>query len=94
MPRTRDFQDYLKSSDAPHVLPTLRVRRSGVSGALPAAVTEWIRGHIDICSTNSASTPSGSFCSTAFVAALYLGISSTSLSISRRIPSGISMWPI
>jgi hypothetical protein len=28
--KDRDFQDYLKSSDARHVLPTLRVRRSGV----------------------------------------------------------------
>ena len=28
--KDRDFQDYLKSSDARYVLPTLRVRRSGV----------------------------------------------------------------
>jgi hypothetical protein len=28
--KDRDFQDYLKSSDARHVTPTLRVRRSGV----------------------------------------------------------------
>ena len=27
--KDRDFQDYLKSSDARHVTPTLRVRRSG-----------------------------------------------------------------
>jgi hypothetical protein len=27
--KDRDFQDYLKSSDARHVIPTLRVRRSG-----------------------------------------------------------------
>ena len=28
--KDRDFQDYLKSSDARHVTPTLRVRRSAV----------------------------------------------------------------
>jgi hypothetical protein len=28
--KDRDFQDYLKSSDARHVIPTLRVRRSAV----------------------------------------------------------------
>jgi hypothetical protein len=27
--KDRDFQDYLKSSDARHIIPTLRVRRSG-----------------------------------------------------------------
>ena len=30
--KDRDFQDYLKSSDARHVLPTLRVRKSSVPG--------------------------------------------------------------
>ena len=28
--KDRDFQDYLKSADARHVIPTLRVRRSAV----------------------------------------------------------------
>ena len=30
--KDRDFQDYLKSSDSRYVIPTLRIRRSGVSG--------------------------------------------------------------
>jgi hypothetical protein len=30
--KDRDFQDYLKSSDARRVTPTLRVRRSGAPG--------------------------------------------------------------
>jgi len=30
--KDRDFQDYLKSSDARRVTPTLRVRRSGAAG--------------------------------------------------------------
>ena len=29
--KDRDFQDYLKSSDARHMIPTLRVRRTGVA---------------------------------------------------------------
>jgi hypothetical protein len=28
--KDRDFQDYLKSSDARYVIPTLRIRRTGV----------------------------------------------------------------
>jgi len=28
--KDRDFQDYLKSSDARHITPTLRVRRTGL----------------------------------------------------------------
>ena len=28
--KDRDFQDYLKSSDARHITPTLRIRRTGI----------------------------------------------------------------
>ncbi|MGA7314806.1 MAG: hypothetical protein WBX22_12625 [Silvibacterium sp.] len=30
--KDRDFQDYLKSSDSRYVIPTLRIRRTGVPG--------------------------------------------------------------
>ena len=41
--KDRDFQDYLKTSDARHVIPTLRVRRSGRPGRHEAQAH--IEGH-------------------------------------------------
>jgi hypothetical protein len=43
--KDRDFQDYLKSSDARHVKPTLRVRRSGPpADTKPKAMSKAISG--------------------------------------------------
>ena len=43
--KDRDFQDYLKSSDARHVLPTLRVRRRSVPPETkPNAVARTVPG--------------------------------------------------
>ena len=43
--KDRDFQDYLKSSDARHVLPTLRVRRSAVpADTKPRPISKAIAG--------------------------------------------------
>ena len=43
--KDRDFQDYLKSSDARHVIPTLRVRRSGSpADTKPKAISKAIAG--------------------------------------------------
>jgi hypothetical protein len=43
--KDRDFQDYLKSSDARRITPTLRVRRSGVpADTKPRPISKAISG--------------------------------------------------
>jgi len=42
--KDRDFQDYLKSSDARRITPTLRVRRSAVVDTKPKPIPKAIAG--------------------------------------------------